>query len=73
VDGAPIHASRGFGLPKKFGYVVLGDFGSAIFGDEKRVHIAQPDVYRSPEVMLKAEWSYPADVWNLGAMVSSYI
>ncbi len=50
--------------------MVLSDFGSAVRGDEKRSHDAQPNVYRCPEVMLKTEWSYPADIWNFGAMVS---
>jgi serine/threonine-protein kinase SRPK3 len=44
-------------------------FGSAVCGDPKRNHDAQPNVYRSPEVMLKAEWSYPIDIWNVGVMV----
>ncbi|CCF39961.1 protein kinase [Colletotrichum higginsianum] len=68
VDGAPIYKSRQFGHPKKFGDVVLGDFGAAVRGDRKRNHDAQPNVYRSPEVMLKTEWSYPIDVWNVGVM-----
>lgn len=71
IDGATIYASRGFGRPKKFGHVVLGDFGSAVDGDQKRNHDAQPDVYRSPEVMLGTEWSYPVDIWNVGVMVSN--
>lgn len=71
VDGATIYASRRFERPKKFGDVVLGDFGSAVEGDRKRNHDAQPDVYRSPEVMLETEWSYPVDIWNVGVMVSA--
>lgn len=70
IDGTPIYASRRFDLPKQYGNVVLSDFGSAVRGDQKRVHDAQPNVYRCPEVMLKTEWSYPADIWNVGAMVS---
>jgi serine/threonine protein kinase len=69
VDGKPIYATRQFGLPKEYGRVVLGDFGSAVRGDKPQIHDAQPDVYRCPEVMLKTEWSYPADIWNVGAMV----
>lgn len=70
VDGKTIYASRGFDLPKEYGKVVLSDFGSAVRGDQKQVHDAQPNVYRCPEVMLQTEWSYPADIWNVGAMVS---
>ncbi|KAF2027039.1 kinase domain-containing protein [Setomelanomma holmii] len=69
VDGKPIYATRQFGLPKEYGRVVLGDFGSAVRGDKPQIHNAQPDVYRCPEVMLKTEWGYPADIWNVGAMV----
>jgi hypothetical protein len=49
---------------------VLCDFGSAVCGDKPQVHDAQPDVYRCPEVLLRTEWSNPADIWNVGAMVS---
>ncbi|KAE8443134.1 hypothetical protein EG329_002303 [Mollisiaceae sp. DMI_Dod_QoI] len=56
-------------LHATLGKAVLSDFGSAIRGDEKRNHDAQPDVYRSPEVMLKVDWSYPVDIWDVGAMV----
>ena len=69
VDGKPIYATRQFGLPKEYGRVVLGDFGSAVRGDKPQIHDAQPDVYRCPEVMLKTKWGYPADIWNVGAMV----
>jgi serine/threonine protein kinase len=69
VDGMPIYASRRFTLPKMFGRAVLSDFGSAVRGDAKRNHDAQPHVYRSPEVVLKTDWSYPVDIWNVGVMV----
>ncbi|KAI1382970.1 kinase domain protein [Hypoxylon trugodes] len=64
-----IYLSRYFDLPKRFGDVILSDFGSAISGDEKRNHDAQPNVYRSPEVMLKVDWSYPIDIWNVGVVI----
>lgn len=69
VNGAPVYASRRLELPRTFGRTVLSDFGSAVRGDKKRNHDAQPNVYRSPEVMLKTEWSYPVDIWNVGVMV----
>lgn len=69
VDGAPVYMSRRFGLPQDFGGIVLGDFGTAVSGDVKRNQDAQPNVYRSPEVMIGAEWSYPVDIWNVGAMI----
>ncbi|SPO01582.1 related to dis1-suppressing protein kinase dsk1 [Cephalotrichum gorgonifer] len=69
VDGAPIYASRCFGIPDEFGDVVLSDFGSTESGDVKQDFDAQPDVYRCPEVMLGTEWSYPIDIWNVGVMI----
>ncbi|KAJ5163833.1 uncharacterized protein N7500_005663 [Penicillium coprophilum] len=69
VDNMPVYASRRFELPPKFSRAVLSDFGSAVRGDEKRSHDAQPTIYRSPEVMLKIEWSYSIDIWNVGTMV----
>lgn len=69
VGDAPVYASRRFRRPRTFGKAVLSDFGSALCGDQKRSHDAQPDVYRSPEVMLKVDWSYPVDIWNVGVMV----
>ena len=70
VDNGAIYASRTFELPRRFGGPVLSDFGAAVRGDVKRNHDAQPAVYRAPEVMLQAEWSYPVDIWNVGVMVS---
>ncbi|KAF7871896.1 hypothetical protein EAF04_004003 [Stromatinia cepivora] len=69
INGIPIYASRRFGLPRTFGDVVLSDFGSVVRGDEDRIHDAQPNIYRSPEVMLKVKWSYPIDIWNVGVMI----
>lgn len=73
INGATVYASRRLELPRTFGRAVLSDFGSAVRGDEKRNHDAQPNVYRSPEVMLKTEWSYPVDIWNVGVMVHLFI
>ncbi|KAJ5384277.1 hypothetical protein N7517_002188 [Penicillium concentricum] len=69
VDNMPVYASRRFELPQNFGRAVLSDFGSAVRGDEERNHDAQPTIYRSPEVMLKIQWSYPIDIWNVGTMI----
>ncbi|OJI90078.1 hypothetical protein ASPTUDRAFT_25663 [Aspergillus tubingensis CBS 134.48] len=69
VNGAPVYASRRLEVPKVFGRAVLRDFGSAVRGDERQDHDAQPNFYRSPEVMLMTEWSYPVDIWNVGVMI----
>ena len=55
INGVPVYTSRRFELPRTFDRAVLSDFGSAVRGDERRNHDAQPNVYRSPEVMLKTE------------------
>lgn len=65
-----IYLSRLLDPPKQFGQALLCDFGSAVQGEEERNHNAQSEIYRSPEVMLMANWSYPTDIWNLGVMVS---
>lgn len=69
VDGSPIYLSRQLELPRSFGEPVLSDFGSAVRGDVEHIEDAQPNVYRSPEVMLETPWSYPIDIWDLGCMV----
>ena len=70
IEGVTVYASRSFELPKVFGRAVLSDFGSAVSGVRLQGYDAQPNVYRSPEVMLKSPWSYPIDIWNVGVMVS---
>lgn len=53
------------------GYPKIADFGIAVDASEKlHNHLIQPDRLRAPEVILRAGWSYSADIWNLGVMVS---
>ena len=53
---------------------VLGDFGAAAYGEEANGGTqAQPAAYRAPEVMMRADWSYPVDIWNVGVLVSFII
>lgn len=54
------------------GRLVLGDFGTAVNGDQVWTVDAQPEVFRSPEVMLKMKWAYPIDIWNVGCMVRPF-
>lgn len=70
VNGRTIYTSRVLKVPKSFGPPVLCDFGSAVLGDEWHDEDVQPDVYRSPEVILKIPWDYMIDIWNSGCMVS---
>lgn len=72
VDGGVIYLSREMGTPKAFGAPVLCDFGSAVPLDDGLEHREdiQPDVYRSPEVILDIPWTYSVDIWNVGCMVN---
>jgi len=70
VDGRAIYSSRELRMPKDWGAPVLCDFGSAVVGDTEHLEDIQPDIYRAPEVILEAPWSYQVDVWNAGCMVS---
>ncbi|EDO03637.1 hypothetical protein SS1G_06118 [Sclerotinia sclerotiorum 1980 UF-70] len=69
INSVTVYASRMFDVPKRSGDTALSDFGSAVRGDEKRNHGAGAQVYRAPEVMIKAAWSYPVDIWNVGVMI----
>ncbi|RKK83764.1 hypothetical protein BFJ69_g2501 [Fusarium oxysporum] len=53
----------------KFIHTVLCDFGSAVPGDVEHCEDIQPDIYRAPEVILQAPWSYKVDIWNAGCMI----
>ncbi|KAI0470082.1 serine threonine protein kinase, CMGC group [Xylariaceae sp. FL0804] len=68
-EGRFIYVSRELGIPKQIGAPVLCDFGSAVAGGVEHTEDVQPDIYRAPEVILEAPWSYPIDIWNTGCMV----
>ncbi|ROW10362.1 hypothetical protein VMCG_02009 [Cytospora schulzeri] len=61
--------SRELGLPKEWGAPILCDFGSTVPGDVEHLEDIQPNVYRAPEVIVEAPWTYSVDVWNVGCMV----
>ncbi|GLI73266.1 hypothetical protein PoHVEF18_001481 [Penicillium ochrochloron] len=68
VNDMPVYASRRFDRQMLHGHAVLGDVDSAVSGEKTWNHDVQPNVYRSPEVMLGTGWSYPIDIWNVGVM-----
>ena len=74
-SGRYIYLRRNFGdLKGPPGIPIIGDLGLAVWGHEKNYnHLIQPDLFQSPEVILRAGWSYSADIWNLGVMVSKII
>lgn len=68
-----IYLSRNFGdLRKPSGRPKIADFGLAVWGNVSGTHNhpIQADLFQAPEVILRAGWTYSADVWNLGVMVS---
>ncbi|KAH7317634.1 serine threonine protein kinase, CMGC group [Rhexocercosporidium sp. MPI-PUGE-AT-0058] len=69
IDGRTVYLSRELRIPKTWGAPVLCDFGSAVVGDTEHIEDVQPDIYRAPEVILEAPWSYQIDIWNTGCMI----
>ena len=70
-----IYLSRNnYGQPSTIpGIVSITDFGLSRRGDVANYGCIQAEVYRAPEVILDAGWTYSADIWSLGVMVSSSI
>ncbi|KAG6835546.1 hypothetical protein H0H93_000321 [Arthromyces matolae] len=68
-DGRIIYISRPLEIPDHVGFPVLCDFGSAVWGEEVQTDDVQPNIYRSPEVILGIPWSYEIDIWNVGCLV----
>ena len=54
-------------------YPKITDFGLAQRGDQPGplLHPIQPNDCHAPEVLLGTGWSYSADIWNFGIMVST--
>ncbi|KAI4182328.1 MAG: hypothetical protein L6R41_006054 [Letrouitia leprolyta] len=70
MDGYTVYATREFENPDgDVGQPLLCDFGSAVSGDVEHDEDVQPDVYRAPEVCIKAPWSYAIDIWNVGCLI----
>jgi len=71
VDQRIVYASRTLRTPKEYRAPILCDFGSAVSGEGENSEDIQPNIYRAPEVILEASWTYSVDIWNVGCMVSS--
>ncbi|OJI91261.1 hypothetical protein ASPTUDRAFT_916069 [Aspergillus tubingensis CBS 134.48] len=71
-NGRPIYESMNdLGpLRKGVGMLKISDFSAAVFGNvlTPHNHDIQPQPFCAPEVLLKAGWSYSADIWNLGTV-----
>lgn len=73
LDGTVIYVSRELRMPKEWGAPVLCDFGSAVSGGIEHSEDVQPNIYRAPEVILGAPWTYSVDICNVGCMVRQYV
>jgi serine/threonine-protein kinase SRPK3 len=73
-DDSSVYLSHyDFGGFKSFRTLLnLVDFGLAqrTDGPEPLRHPIQPPLFHAPEVILGTGWSYSADIWNLGVLVS---
>ena len=59
-----------YGRPTKaIGIIQITDFDLSRRGNIAQNRCIQVDVYRAPEVILGAGYSYAADIWNLGVLV----
>lgn len=72
VDDGVVYLSRELQMPKNWAAPVLCDFGSAVVGNQEHTEDVQPDIYRAPEVILEAPWSYQIDIWSTGCMVRTF-
>jgi serine/threonine-protein kinase SRPK3 len=71
VDGRIIYLSRNdYGKPSApTGVVQITDFDLSVLGKKQNSGCIQADIYRAPEVILDAGYTYSADIWSLGVMV----
>ncbi|KAG6032239.1 hypothetical protein E4U41_007279 [Claviceps citrina] len=49
--------------------IVLTDLGTASWFERHLTEWIQPQMLRAPEVILKADWNYKVDMWNLGVII----
>jgi serine/threonine-protein kinase SRPK3 len=70
-DGRTIYLSRNnYGQPHTTtGIIRITDFDLAARGDVPHKGCIQAEVYRAPEVIINAGYTYSADIWSLGTMV----
>ncbi|KAH9818206.1 dis1-suppressing protein kinase dsk1 [Teratosphaeria destructans] len=71
IDGRIIYLARNnYGkLARPTGTIQIVDFDRSVFGNVAHSGPIQAEVYRAPEVIVDAGYSYPADIWSLGVML----
>jgi serine/threonine protein kinase len=74
-DGRVIYLARNdYGqFARDVGILRITDFDLAVSGSVPRKGCIQAGIYRAPEVILDVGYTYSADIWSLGVMVSGYI
>jgi serine/threonine-protein kinase SRPK3 len=68
-EGRMIYASLFLDAHIEPGAARLADFGLAVRGDHQYTHPIQPSGMEAPEVLIRSQWSYSADIWNFGVLV----
>ena len=71
-DGRIVYQSRSNYGPLRDikGLVEITDLGLAVSGEQSNIGPIGAEIYRAPEVILDVGYSYSADIWALGVMVS---
>ncbi|KAF9471817.1 kinase-like protein [Pholiota conissans] len=50
----------------------LSDFGAANMMSNRFAQVIQPEILRSPEVIIGADWDTKTDIWNLGCIIYEF-
>lgn len=65
LDRRIIYVSRELRMPRVWSAPVLCDFGSGVSSGIEHSEDIQPNIYRTPEVIVEVPWTYSVDVWDV--------